>query len=308
MEDPVSEIIKRFSEDNILRHRFGLKDSVTFQNHSNTLSPDRTTEGTQPLKINNPQHSESLQAHANKPREGSSKSKSVTNSFRPRADQFCVYSISAGEFGIEYRVAALVIEYKAPHKLILAHIYEGLAEMNLDEIVQQGESENTKIRCNRLVAAVTTQCLAYLVKAGVEYGEIYPGEATIFLRIPEDPSIVYYALSVPKENVGDSTAREAETALAVAVHRLYHRTHRRELWISATVISANHSRRLLQPTRARQMLLLTPHCFPPKPKFKRLRPLRLPTVQSSRSFSRQMECLVMPMLIHKHTNESATQS
>ncbi len=199
VEDPVSEIIKRFSEDNILRHHFGLQGSVTFQNHSNTLSPDRTMEA----NIGNMRRSERLRAHANKISEASSESSElVTKSFRPRADQFCVYNISGGEMRFEHRVAALVIEYKAPHKLTLGHIYEGLTDMNLDEIVEEGESENTTIRCRRLVAAVITQCFSYMVKAGVEYGEIYTGEATIFLRIPDDPSTVYYALSVPKKDVG----------------------------------------------------------------------------------------------------------
>ncbi len=40
VEDPVSQIIERLSEDIVLRNRFGLKDSVKFENHSNTLSPD----------------------------------------------------------------------------------------------------------------------------------------------------------------------------------------------------------------------------------------------------------------------------
>ncbi|ELR04297.1 hypothetical protein GMDG_09027 [Pseudogymnoascus destructans 20631-21] len=49
------------------------------------------------------------------------------------------------------------------------------------------------------------QRFSYMVKAGVEYGEIYTGEATIFLRIPDDPLTVYYSLSVPKGDVGVST-------------------------------------------------------------------------------------------------------
>jgi hypothetical protein len=77
--------------------------------------------------------------------------------------------------------------------------------MNLDEVVEEGENESVAIRCRRLVAAVITQGFSYMVKAGVEYGEIYTGEATIFLRIPDDPSIVYYSLSVPKGDVGAST-------------------------------------------------------------------------------------------------------
>jgi hypothetical protein len=103
-------------------------------------------------------------------------------------------------------VAALTIEYKAPHKLTLGHIYEGLAEMNLDEVVEEGENESVAIRCRRLVAAIITQGFSYMVKARVEYGEIYTSEATIFLCIPDDPSTVYYSLSVPKGNVRASTS------------------------------------------------------------------------------------------------------
>ncbi|ELR10289.1 hypothetical protein GMDG_04675 [Pseudogymnoascus destructans 20631-21] len=78
--------------------------------------------------------------------------------------------------------------------------------MNLDEVVEVSKNESVAIRCRRLVAAVITPGFSYMVKAGVEYGEIYTGEATIFLRIPDDPSTVYYCLSVPKGDVGASTS------------------------------------------------------------------------------------------------------
>ena len=63
----------------------------------------------------------------------SKSSEPVTKSSRPRADQFCAYNIG-GEGETKHRVAALTIEYKAPHKLTLGHIYGGLVEMNLDEL------------------------------------------------------------------------------------------------------------------------------------------------------------------------------
>ncbi|KFY50792.1 hypothetical protein V495_00095 [Pseudogymnoascus sp. VKM F-4514 (FW-929)] len=205
VEDPVSQIIERLSEDNILRNRFGLKGSVKFENHSNTLSPDRTMEEMQSLSISDkPRRSKRLQAHANESGRTKSSKSSGTKSSRPRADQFCVYN-TGGDGETEHRVAALTIEYKAPHKLTLGHIYEGLGEMNLDEVVEEGENESVAIRCRRLVAAVITQGFSYMVRAGLEYGEIYTGEATIFLRIPDDPSSVYYSLSVPKGDVGTST-------------------------------------------------------------------------------------------------------
>ena len=86
VEDPVSQIIERLSQDGVLRRHFGLKGSVKFENHSNTLSPDRTTEQMQSLSISDkPRRSERLRPHANKPgRADSSKSsESVMKSSRP---------------------------------------------------------------------------------------------------------------------------------------------------------------------------------------------------------------------------------
>jgi hypothetical protein len=207
VEDPVAQIIERLYEDKVLRTRFGLKGSVRFENHSNTLSPDRAAEGIQSLNISaNPRRSERLRN--NTANTQTIPSSSTTHQSRPRADQFCVYNISSGEGEIEYRIAVLIIEYKPPHKLTLAHIIEGLGGMDLDEIVEQKDDESVAVRCRRLVAAVITQGFSYMVKAGLEYGEIYTGEATIFLRIPDDPSTVYYALSVPKGDVGSSTGWE----------------------------------------------------------------------------------------------------
>ena len=209
VEDPVSQIIERLSEDKVLRDRFRLKGSVRFENHSNTLSPDRAAEEIQSLNISeNPRSSARLRANVNNLGQGASKatqSSRTTKPSRPRADQFCVYNISGADGDTEQRVAALTIEYKAPHKLTLGHIYEGLGEMELDEVVEVGEDESVAIRCRRLVAAVITQGFSYMVRAGLQYGEIYTGEATIFLRIPDDPSTVYYSLSVPKGDVGPLT-------------------------------------------------------------------------------------------------------
>jgi hypothetical protein len=207
VEDPVSQIIERLSEDKVLRARFGLKGSVRFENHSNTLSPDRAAEDIQSLSISEkPRRSKRLRA--NNPGQAASQaatSTRTTESSRPRADQFCVYNISGTDGETEHRVPALTIEYKAPHKLTLGHIYEGLGEMELDEVVEVGEDESLGTRCRRLVAAVITQGYSYMVRAGVEYGEIYTGEATIFLRVLNDPSTVYYSLSVPKGDVGPMT-------------------------------------------------------------------------------------------------------
>jgi hypothetical protein len=67
--------------------------------------------------------------------------------------------------------------------------------MKLDEVVEVGEDESVAIRCRRLVAVVITQGYSYMVRAGVEYWEIYTGQAMILLHIPDDPSTVYYSIS-----------------------------------------------------------------------------------------------------------------
>lgn len=44
-----------------------------------------------------------------------------------------------------------------------------------------------------------------MVKARVEYREIYTGEVMIFLCIPDNPSTVYYSLLILKGDVGPMT-------------------------------------------------------------------------------------------------------
>lgn len=77
--------------------------------------------------------------------------------------------------------------------------------MEVDEVIEVTNDKSLEIWCRCLVAVVITQGYLYIVKAGVEYREIYTKEATIFLRVLDDLSTVYYALSVPKEEVGPTT-------------------------------------------------------------------------------------------------------
>lgn len=93
----------------------------------------------------------------------------------------------------------------APHKLPLSDIYEGLDDMNLEEVVQWREVDTSQDRFRRLIAAVITQAFSYMVINGSEYGCVCTGEAFIFLRVPDDPRTVYYFLSVPKGDVGTTT-------------------------------------------------------------------------------------------------------
>ncbi|RYN64987.1 hypothetical protein AA0119_g11514 [Alternaria tenuissima] len=206
VEQPVSQIIKQMHTNPALRREFGLRGSVNFENHTNTLSPEQEVEeGMQNLSVSGGRRRRSprLQAKAN----ASSSTElpatarnSTSRSSRPRADQFCVYST-----GEESRTAAFVIEYKAPHKIPLGYIYEGLDDLDLDDVVECRETESARDRFRRLVAAVITQAFSYMVRVGVEYGCVCTGEANIFLRVPHDPTTVYYFLSVPKGDVGDTT-------------------------------------------------------------------------------------------------------
>ena len=103
------------------------------------------------------------------------------------------------------RVAALVIEYKAPHKLPVSVISEGLQDMDLDEVVISRDPESLQDPSRRLIAAVITQTFSYMVRAGLEYGYVCTGEAFIFLHGSDDPTTVEYYLSVPNQDVGLTT-------------------------------------------------------------------------------------------------------
>ncbi|KAF2257935.1 hypothetical protein CC78DRAFT_505484 [Lojkania enalia] len=205
VEDHVSSIIERLHDDRTLRRKFGLQGSVRFENHANTLSPEsQLQEGIEQITVSGSRRrSPRLRAKAKEPQSVATGRTRLTRSSRPRADQFCVYNTST--HNAENRIAAFIIEYKAPHKLPLGYIYEGLEEMVFNDVVWYKETDTPRDHFRRLIAAVITQAFSYMVKMGSEYGCVCTGEASIFLRIPEDPRTVYYFLSVPKGDVGEST-------------------------------------------------------------------------------------------------------
>ncbi|KAK1907866.1 hypothetical protein P3342_006196 [Pyrenophora teres f. teres] len=205
VDDPVTSIIERLYDQQILRRKFGLKGSVQFENHANTLSPETQLESIGSMTISGAQRRRSprLQAQAQAQDNSVAAPRPQTaRSSRPRADQFCVYNTSTQN--TETRVAAFITEYKPPHKLPLGYIYEGLGDMEL-EVILCRETDTPRDHFRRLIAAVITQAFSYMVKLGVEYGCVCTGEAFVFLRIPDDPRTVHYFLSVPKGDVGDTT-------------------------------------------------------------------------------------------------------
>lgn len=58
------------------------------------------------------------------------------------------------------------------------------------------------------MTAIITQLFSYMIEMGVQYGYICTGEAFIFLKIADDPSSVYYYLSIPNRDV-DAVERPA---------------------------------------------------------------------------------------------------
>ncbi|KAF2786070.1 hypothetical protein K505DRAFT_260706, partial [Melanomma pulvis-pyrius CBS 109.77] len=165
LDDYISSIITQLYNNPTLRSTFQLQGAVEFENHANMLNPES----------------------------------------QPLADQFCVYNTSTSSQDTKHRVAAFVMEYKAPHKVSLGRIYEGLHDMDLNKVLRRAKSDTSQDRQQRLIAAVITQAFSYMVQAGLEYGCVCTGEATIFLRVPDNPRTVYYFLSVPKGDVGQTT-------------------------------------------------------------------------------------------------------
>jgi hypothetical protein len=210
VEEPVSLMIERIFNDDSLREKFGLRGSVQFENHANTLSPDEAlSENMRSMEISDRGRRRSPRLMERRRRdEASSRPKSPVSrpnvTSRPRADQFCVYNISTDPEK-EERVPAFIVEYKAPHKLNLRAIREYLQDMNLQEVLEEEDCDTPRKRYQRLVAAAITQAFSYMVSAGLEFGYVCTGEAFIFLRVPEDPTTVYYFLSMPQTDVGDST-------------------------------------------------------------------------------------------------------
>ncbi|PLB38800.1 uncharacterized protein BDW47DRAFT_104322 [Aspergillus candidus] len=209
VESPVASVIKQLHANPRFRRVFRLNGNVIFENHANTLADERdivpdmsalSLTQKQPRRSNRlAANSRSVGLATHQP--GRSQAATQSRNSRPRADQFCVYNKGSG-----IKQPAFIIEYKAPHKVSLAHVKAGLQDMDLNEVLRYKDVESPEEICRRVIAAVITQTFSYMVQGGLEYGYVCTGEALIFLRVlRNDPSTVYYYLSVPGEDVGAST-------------------------------------------------------------------------------------------------------
>jgi hypothetical protein len=215
VEDPVTLIIESIYKDSDLRRQYKLQGLVQFENHGNTLSPEVELErDMQQISVSERGRRRSPRLHkqgsTDEATEVAASSATVSppdilKFARPRADQFCVYDVRANLSDPGARTALFLTEYKPPHKLTLSHIYEGLEEMSLADVIVYRDTDGPKEQCRRLLAAIITQAFSYMILAGQEFGCIRTGEASIFLRVPEDFTTVYYFLSVPQNDVGQSS-------------------------------------------------------------------------------------------------------
>ncbi len=216
VEMRVASVIKQLHTNTQLRETFQLKGDVAFENHANTLTDERilvtdmSSMGLKPAPLRRSGRlaakSEGTASLPAATRQDSHQKPRQQKVARPKADQFCVYNKGTFE-----RIPAFIVEYKAPHKLSLAHIKAGLVDMDLDDIVRLQDNEGPDITCRRVVAAVITQVYSYMVTGGIPIGYVCTGEAFIYIYVKRDePNTAYYYLSVPKEDVGESTGWTAD--------------------------------------------------------------------------------------------------
>ena len=196
VETPVTRIVEHLQQLDDIRDEFGLGEGIKFHNHQNELNEvSSLNEVTQQL--------EAQQLDSSAPRH------SGLSVPYCRPDQVCVYTTSE-----KAKKPALIIEYKAPHKVTCAHLRYVLdperSPLVLERVINRVNmpaSSDTegyfRYHAERLVAAVISQAFSYMVGCGTQYGYVSTGEAFIFLRIkPEkNANTAYYHLSIPNADV-----------------------------------------------------------------------------------------------------------
>ncbi|KAK2468737.1 hypothetical protein H9L39_19664 [Fusarium oxysporum f. sp. albedinis] len=200
VENAVQKLVDAIYNDSLLRNHLGLDETVTFGSHTNLgVTDDSLTELMEPVSI------------GSRPPSRMTRKRRKARGKGNRADQFCIYRASG-----DRNIPALAIEYKAPHKLTRNEIVTGLvSEIRPDRDVINQEGEGYIFAARRLTTAVVTQLFSYMIGKGIQFGYVCTGEAYVFLRIPDDPSRVYYSVCVPDLDVedGDET-RLHRTAVA----------------------------------------------------------------------------------------------
>ncbi|PON22752.1 hypothetical protein TGAM01_v208439 [Trichoderma gamsii] len=91
----------------------------------------------------------------------------------------------------------VTIEYRPKHfaldSSMIAALESGIV---LNRGINGDDSSPTGI-----ITSLITQLLDFMVQSGVRYGYLYSVEGIVFLEIQNDPSVVHYFVSLPKEEV-----------------------------------------------------------------------------------------------------------
>ena len=197
VEGPVTQIVQHLLENPEICDAFKITGPIQFDNHANGLS-----EYNQEVSQSQQEQSPSTPAPS---------VSTASKIPRPKPDQFCVCRRNLKE---ERTEAALVTEYKPPHKLLRDHLIHVLGSgTNRIEVGDFLEEPKMPTSANpdelydycakQTVAAVITQIFDYMTTTGTEYGYITTAEAYVFLHInPEEVAkTVYYHLAVPNLDV-----------------------------------------------------------------------------------------------------------
>ncbi|EEH21951.2 hypothetical protein PABG_04162 [Paracoccidioides brasiliensis Pb03] len=207
VENAVQKLVNAVYDDELLRKQLRLRGTVTFESHMNLgqTNNSSTNESMEQMSISEDnsddadtvaqkRRKEKISAHDRHHMQSRSpKGPLKARGKGSRADQFCIYRTSDGR-----NIPTVAIEYKAPHRLSRDEIVTGLdSEIQPERDVINKEGDNFAFTSKSLVAAVITQLFSYMIGKGIQYGYVCTGEVFIFLHIPDDPTVVYYSVSVP---------------------------------------------------------------------------------------------------------------
>lgn len=214
VENVVQKLVDAVYEDPVLRARLGLYGTITFESHTNLGTVNNSV--SEPIELtplpggNIGEGVAALTASvaARKPR-CAAKGKGKGN----RADQFCIYRTLDGT-----NTPATAIEYKAPHKLSQDELVTGLvSEIQPERDVINRDGEDFAFAAKALATAVVTQLFSYMVGKGIQYSYVCTGQVFVFLRIPDDPTMVYYYVYVPNQDVLDDDENRLHCTAVVQV-------------------------------------------------------------------------------------------
>ncbi|KAL2193978.1 hypothetical protein P885DRAFT_71775 [Corynascus similis CBS 632.67] len=210
VENAVQKLVDAVYENPVLRASVGLRGTVTFESHTNLGTIDGgPSEPLERTHLSGGSVGEAALAPSAAVRNPRlvMKGKGKGN----RADQFYIYRTSDGA-----NIPAIAIEYKAPHKLSQDELLTGLvSDIQPERDVINRDGDDFPFAAKALATAVVTQLFSYMVGKGIQYGYVCTGQVFVFLRIPDDPTMVYYYVCVPNQDVlDDDENRLHRTAVA----------------------------------------------------------------------------------------------